>query len=72
LVTRAALLSGDTLSGWATSHVLSVLMIVIALSRKISVGVTIETPRMSKHRHDRLECCLRARVVALNDGGSCH
>src|SRR4029453_4252565 len=66
LMTRAALLSGYALPDWSTFDVLCVRMTVVSLSRKVAIGVTVETPWMFEHWHDRREGSARTCIIALN------
>jgi len=64
LMTGAAFDGVYALPVWSTTDLHCVSMAIISLSRKISLGMTIDTARMAEHRHNRFESSSGAGIIA--------
>ena len=64
LMTGAAFDGVYALPVWSTADLHGVSMAIISLSRKISLGMTIDTARMAEHRHNRFESSSAAGIIA--------
>ena len=67
-MTGTALLAVLTMTIWPSSDVLSVDVIVIALTREVSRRVAVETTWVFEHGNYRKECRARFCIVFFDDG----
>jgi hypothetical protein len=67
LMARTALDGIHALPGWSAENLHRMAVAVVTLTRKVSMGVTIHTARMTKHRDNGFESSRGAIVVGRHD-----